>query len=73
MLEGTERERAVKALSTIVSAIVDVVNTTPGGAPNGHVYAALMGVLTLQQYEKVIYNLVALGKIKKSGDLLLPA
>ena len=73
MLEGTERERAVKALSTIVKAIIDTVNETPTGAPNGIVYAALMNVLTLQQYERIIYQLVALGKIKKSGDLLLPA
>jgi hypothetical protein len=73
MLNPNEKERAIKALSTIVNAIVDTVNTVPGGAPNGVVYAAVMHILSLKQYEEIIAGLVTYGKIKKQGDLLLPA
>lgn len=73
MLDPNAKQRAIQALSTIVNAIVDTVNSIPGGAPSGIVYAAVMNVLSLQQYQEVIDGLVMYGKIKKQGDLLLPA
>ena len=72
MLSPNEKERAIAALSTIVNAIVDTVNSIPGGAPSGIVYAAVMNIMSLQQYQQVIDGLVMYGKIKKRGDLLLP-
>ena len=73
MLNPNEKARVIEALAKITSAITDTVNEFPGGAPSGIVYAAVMQVLSLKQYEEIIDGLVMYGKIRKQGHLLLPA
>lgn len=50
------------ALSTIAES--------EGGVPNGHLYTALMGKLTFDQYSAVIATAKRAGWIKESGNLL---
>jgi hypothetical protein len=42
-----------------------------GEAPSGTLYAGLMGVTTLEEYEAVIAMLVRTGIIAKRGHLLI--
>lgn len=40
-------------------------------APSGHVYATLMGMLTLDQYNGMIDNLIRLGLVEREPSHLL--
>ena len=61
--------KQAETLKQICDAIVDAVAASPDGLPAGHLYALLMGVLTLHQFEGVMGALVSIGKVRKQGQL----
>jgi hypothetical protein len=60
-----------KALKAIGDAIIESIKATgDAGMPGGTLYAALMTHgATLEQYEAIMGALVAVGKLRKSGQL----
>lgn len=68
----TTTSEQVKAMSALLIAITEAINAVPEGIPSGHLYASLMGKMSLQVYEQIISALVACHKIRKQGHLLLP-
>lgn len=62
-----EQIRAIRALG---DAIVEAVAAAgPMGAPSGHLYAALMGKISLEAYERFMSSLVSTGRIRQRGLL----
>ena len=59
----------VKAALGILRAVADAIREL-GEVPSGHLYAHLMGKLSLEQYEQVIGVLKQAGLITESNHLL---
>jgi len=58
------------ALRALATAIVDTVRECePEGAPAGPMYAALLGTLSLPQFEQVMDGLVAANKLRRVGHV----
>lgn len=66
-------QQAIAALSAILDAITEAVNSSPNGLPSGHLYASLMGKMTLDQYNQIIGALIRAGRIKQNANFLLTA
>lgn len=63
----------VKALLALCETVIEAVNESPNGLPEGHLYAALMGVgMNLDTFNKLVGILVSAGKVRKQGFLLFP-
>lgn len=58
-----------KAALGIVLAIGETIKEL-GSVPNGHLYAQLMGRMSLETYNKVIALLVKTGAVKEENHLL---
>lgn len=58
-----------KAALGIVLAIGETIKEL-GSVPNGHLYAQLMGKMSLDTYNKVIALLVKTGAVKNENHLL---
>lgn len=56
---------ALAAIMAIGAAIREL-----GTVPSGHLYARVMGYLTLDQYNRIIGILKASGKVTESNNLL---
>ena len=63
-------EQKAAALS-LIEGICDVIRTAPNGFPAGALYAYLMDKLTLDQFNSLVRVLVATGKVKRAGNLLI--
>jgi hypothetical protein len=62
----TNQERAaIETVLAVGSAIKEL-----GSVPNGHLYAHLMGKMSLETYNKIIVLLVKTGAVKNEGNLL---
>jgi hypothetical protein len=60
----------INTLKAICDAIVEAVGTSGElGVPGGHLYAGLIGVLNLHQFEGIMEALVSIGKVRKQGQL----
>lgn len=61
-------------LKQILGAVVETVREAgPTGAPGGHIYAALMHVgVTLDQYERIMAELVRAELVVKRGQCYFP-
>jgi len=57
---------AVRAVAAIAEAIREL-----GQVPAGHLYAKLMGSMSLDQFEKIISILVKAGLVKRDASHLL--
>lgn len=58
----------------VMNTIVEIVQSTGNnGCPSGHIYAALMGTMSIDTYERMINLLVEAGKIKRGPMHLLYA
>ena len=57
------------AMLSIVTAIADAIRDL-GSVPSGHLYARVMGALSLSQYNQVIGILKKQGLVEESGHLL---
>lgn len=65
----TEQQR--RAVQEIAFAIFDSIKAAGAqGIPSGHLYAALMGKMTLDQYNMFIGALTKNGYITNTGHLL---
>lgn len=65
------QEQKRKAIQDIAFAIFSAIKEAgEAGIPSGHLYAALMGKMTLDQYNQFIEALVNTGKITNNGHLL---
>jgi hypothetical protein len=65
-------KKQARAVLAAVRALIDAVRDAgPGGIPSGALYAALMGVLTLEQYERLLGLAVGSGVIESKNHLLV--
>ena len=63
-------QQQVNAVRQIVAAFLDTVRESgSNGAPAGVMYAAAMGMMTLNQFDQIMEALVATGKVRKSGNV----
>lgn len=60
-------EAAVRASLAILEAVVDL-----GSVPSGHLYARLMGRMSLESYNAIINGLVKAEMITNEGHVLAP-
>jgi hypothetical protein len=60
-----EKKAALSILMAVAEAIKDL-----GSVPSGHLYATLMGHLSLDQYQQVIRVLKQAGLVKEENHLL---
>ena len=58
-----QRKKQVNAMTEIALAI-----RTAGRIPSGHLYASLMGVMGLVQYQRILETLKTAGLIKVTGS-----
>ena len=57
-------------LKLICDAIIEAIGTTDQGVPGGPLYATLMPYgITLEQFETIMSTLVAVGQLRKEGQL----
>jgi hypothetical protein len=63
---------ALLVLRRIADAVIAVIHETPDGAPGGHLYAALMQHMTIDQFETLMNVLVEAGRITKRGNCYYP-
>lgn len=67
------QEAKIKALYALADTVIEAVKLAgDAGIPAGHLYAHLMGILPLSDFERFIGILVAAGRIMRRGDLILP-
>src|SRR5687768_5248204 len=59
----------VMAMFEAVKAVADLIRAK-GEVPNGHLYAELMGALSLHQYERIVGVLVGAGLVRQRNHLL---
>jgi hypothetical protein len=64
-----ETSAQVKAAVQVVVAIGETIKEL-GSIPSGHLYAQLMGRMSLDTYNKIIGVLVKTGAVKEEGYLL---
>lgn len=67
--------KAIKAILLICAAITEAIQEIGDqGLPAGTLYATLMATgCSLEQFNQLVDLLVGAGKIRKKGNLLLPA
>ena len=65
MITGQEKKAAVNAALALSEAIREL-----GSVPSGHLYARVMGHLSLQSYESIIRILKNTGLVSESSDVL---
>lgn len=63
------KEQITAAVQTI-KVVADIIRLK-GSIPSGHMYAELMGHLSLEMYNSVIARLKGAGLVKESGHLLI--
>lgn len=59
-------------LALIASIILETIQELPDGAPAGPIYAALMGVISLEEFERIMSALVTAGVVTKRGHQYFP-
>ncbi len=60
----------VKAGLEVIRAIADAIREVKQ-VPAGHLYAAVMGTLSLSAFTRIVDMLVRSGLVRKQGDLLI--
>lgn len=65
------QKRAILACASVLHETV--VHAGPQGAPAGPMYAAVMGVLSLGQFQAIMGALVAAGKLRHRGHVYFAA
>ena len=54
-------------LNTLLAVVTEAGNQ---GVPSGHVYAQLMGAVSLDNYERAVRILTAAGRVELKGNVL---
>ena len=76
-MNATEPEATISLLRAQAHAAVGIVAAVGaaikelGSVPSGHLYARLMGQMSLETYETIISNIVANGLIRRDSNHLL--
>lgn len=65
----TVTKQNVQSAIQIAKAVADTIREA-GSVPSGHLYAVLCGLLTLEQYQRVIEVLKSTGLVIESNHLL---
>lgn len=65
----TITKEQIKASLEVLKALADTIRELKS-VPSGELYARVMGVLTLNQYQSAIQTLKRTGLVKESGHLL---
>ena len=65
----TKTDLQVKAFIAMAEALGEAIKGL-GSVPSGHLFAHVMGVMSLETYEKIINLLISAGHVKKSGHVL---
>ncbi len=65
----TREEKIKAAWNGVKDVIVDTVRDL-NGIPSGHLYAQLMGLMSLDVYNKMLSELKAEGRVSESGYFL---
>ncbi len=63
---ANQLQAGLAALKAIADAVRELKQV-----PSGHIYAAVMGVMDINAYEKAVSMLCNAGVIRKAGDLLV--
>jgi len=67
----SDGQRARETALLVCGAVLEAIKEAgPQGLPSGHLYAALCGKLSLENYQAIIEILTRLGKIRNSNHLL---
>jgi len=70
-MTNVELSQQARTILEFTSALMDTVRQAGHmGVPCGHLYAATMSVLSLEQYQKFEALLLKTGKVRKSGHCL---
>jgi hypothetical protein len=64
--------QARQVLLKTANVLLETVQECPQGAPAGVMYAAVMGIVTLDQFEVIMSALVEAGKVRKSNNQYFP-
>ena len=62
----------IDKLALIASIILECVEAEPDGCPEGPMYAALMSVMSFEEFTNVTSALVTVGRVKRSNHCLFP-
>jgi hypothetical protein len=65
----TATQAEVKSALNVIRAVADTIREVKS-VPSGHLYAGLMGVMSLSQFEQVVGILTRGGMISNSGHVL---
>ena len=69
--EETKKQAAIAIIQEIAGIIKDSTTSSPlSGIPSGHLYANLMGHMSLDMYNQIINKLKELGLVKETNFLL---
>lgn len=63
-------ERQASAAVAILAAVAEAIRAL-GSVPSSHLYAQVMGTMTLEQYQRVIDTLVGSGLVRRDASHLL--
>lgn len=66
---NTTEVAQARAVIQVIRSIADTIRDL-GQVPSGELYARLMGIMTLEQYERVIALLKSAGVVSESNHLL---
>lgn len=61
---------AVQAVAQFLSAMLAAIIAAGGSLPSGHLYAALMGHISIETYDALINKLIEMNYITRSNHLL---
>ena len=65
-----QQKRAVRACVAQCQAVAEAIKAL-GSVPSGHLYAQLMGHMTLEHYQRIIGHLTDAGVIRVDGSHLI--
>ncbi len=64
-------EAQAKAVIELVAVMVETIRDAGSqGVPSGILYAAVMSMMTLEQYQQIIALMKQSGKVRESGHIL---
>ena len=69
-MSATTDNKQIAAVAGIAAAIADTIREL-GSVPSGHLYARLMGHMSLETYEDIIGVLVRKGMVRQEPSHLL--
>lgn len=72
-MQTSKNSKDILKVVDVIKSMAEAVNASPNGIPSGHLYAHVMGFMSLEMYERIVGLMLEAKAIKKEGHLLLPA